>query len=187
MRLYKTQITKALIRLRGCAGWFAPVLFANPRRQVFLCRGPKFCVLCLVLLIIMRLFIAALWPLAGKGLTSWLLLMMYFYYFLMWYLGSGVVLDCIVSWSLPPFLLSKFSLCNRNIKFPEKRSFTKPLIGSFSSLVLGVYLVSCNLLRRIRKSSVTNYSSRCQSLNSEVISLPFEWQNQIFQNRKCMC
>ena len=29
-----------LIRLRGCAGWSAPVLFANPRRQVFSCRGP---------------------------------------------------------------------------------------------------------------------------------------------------
>ena len=31
---------KALIRLRGCAGWSAPVLFANPRRQVFSRRGP---------------------------------------------------------------------------------------------------------------------------------------------------
>ena len=35
MVLYKTRITKALIRLCGCAGWSAPVLFANPRRQVF--------------------------------------------------------------------------------------------------------------------------------------------------------
>ena len=33
--LYKTRITKALIRLRGCAGWSTTVLFANPRRQVF--------------------------------------------------------------------------------------------------------------------------------------------------------
>ena len=38
--LYKTRITKALIRLRGCAGWSAPVLFANPRRQVFSRQGP---------------------------------------------------------------------------------------------------------------------------------------------------
>ena len=30
MILPKTRITKALIRLRGCAGWSAPVLFANP-------------------------------------------------------------------------------------------------------------------------------------------------------------
>ena len=28
-------MTKALISLRGCAGWSAPVLFANHRRQVF--------------------------------------------------------------------------------------------------------------------------------------------------------
>ena len=34
------QITKALIRLRGCAGWSAPELFANPLRQVFSRRGP---------------------------------------------------------------------------------------------------------------------------------------------------
>ena len=34
------RITKALIRLSGCAGWSAPVLFANPRRQVFSRFGP---------------------------------------------------------------------------------------------------------------------------------------------------
>ena len=33
-------ITKALIRLCRCAGWSAPLLFANLRRQVFSCRGP---------------------------------------------------------------------------------------------------------------------------------------------------
>ena len=35
----KTRITKALISLRGCAGWSASLLFANPRRQVFSRRG----------------------------------------------------------------------------------------------------------------------------------------------------
>ena len=39
MGLSTKQITKALIRLRGCAGWSAPVLFANPRRRVFSRRG----------------------------------------------------------------------------------------------------------------------------------------------------
>ena len=34
-QVYIQRITKALIRLRGCAGWSAPALFANPRRQVF--------------------------------------------------------------------------------------------------------------------------------------------------------
>ena len=40
MILSKKRITKALIRLRGCAGWSAPVLFANHRRQVSSRRGP---------------------------------------------------------------------------------------------------------------------------------------------------
>ena len=35
------RITKVLIRLRGCAGWSTPVLFANHRRQVFSQRGPN--------------------------------------------------------------------------------------------------------------------------------------------------
>ena len=35
MILLDKRITKALINLRGCAGWSVPVLFANPRRQVF--------------------------------------------------------------------------------------------------------------------------------------------------------
>ena len=56
--------------------------------------------LCLVFVMLSRLFIAALWSLAGKELTSWLLLVMFIVflcYFLMWYPGSCVVLDCIVS------------------------------------------------------------------------------------------
>ena len=36
----KKRITKVLIRLRGCAGWSSPVLFAKPRRQGFWRRGP---------------------------------------------------------------------------------------------------------------------------------------------------
>ena len=41
MILSKTRITNALISLRGCEGWSAPLLFANPRRQVFTWRGPN--------------------------------------------------------------------------------------------------------------------------------------------------
>ena len=39
MVLSNTRITKALSGLRGCAGWSAPLLFANLKRQVFLGRG----------------------------------------------------------------------------------------------------------------------------------------------------
>ena len=40
MILSNKPITKVLIRLRGCAGWSAPLLLANPRRQVFLRQDP---------------------------------------------------------------------------------------------------------------------------------------------------
>ena len=57
------------------------------------------CYLCLVFVMLSRLFIAALWSPSGKGLTSWLTFAMFncFCHFLMWYPGSGVVLDCIDS------------------------------------------------------------------------------------------
>ena len=42
MILSKKQKKKALIRLRGCACWSAPVLFTNPRRQGFSRRGPYY-------------------------------------------------------------------------------------------------------------------------------------------------
>ena len=45
------------------------------------------CFLCLVFLMLLRLFSAALWSPAGKGLTSWLLLVM----FIVFVLHSHVV------------------------------------------------------------------------------------------------
>ena len=54
------------------------------------------CYLCLVFVMLSRQFIAALWSHEGKGLTYWLLFVM-FCYFLIWYPGTCVVLDCIDS------------------------------------------------------------------------------------------
>ena len=55
-----------------------------------------------------RLFICASWSPAGKGLTSWLSFVVSSVSLSLshWYPGSGVVLDCIDSWSLQPYLLS---------------------------------------------------------------------------------
>ena len=52
-----------------------------------------------------RLFICALWSSAGKGLTSWLSFVVSSVSLSLshWYPGSGVVLDCIDSWSLQPY------------------------------------------------------------------------------------
>ena len=41
MVLSKQRIIKALISLRGCAGWSAALLLANPRRQVLSRWGPN--------------------------------------------------------------------------------------------------------------------------------------------------
>ena len=49
------------------------------------------CYLCLVFVMISRLFIAALWSPAGKGLTSWLLFVMF---------------NCILLSMLNPFLIT---------------------------------------------------------------------------------
>ena len=60
-----------------------------------------------------RLFICASWSPAGKGLTSWLSFVVSSVSLSLshWYPGSGVVLDCIDSWSLQPYLHS----CKPNI------------------------------------------------------------------------
>ena len=54
-----------------------------------------------------RLFICDLWSPAGKGLTSWLSFVVSSVSLSLshWYPGSGVVLDCIDSWSLHHYLL----------------------------------------------------------------------------------
>ena len=59
-----------------------------------------------------RLFICALWSPAGKGLTSWLSFVVSSVSLSLshWYPGSGVVLDCINSWSLHHFLLLDIEL-----------------------------------------------------------------------------
>ena len=69
-------------------------------RNVLFCGS--FVFLCLVFIMLSRVFIAALWSPGWKGLSSWLLLVMlivfcYFPIFPIWYPGPGVVLDCIGS------------------------------------------------------------------------------------------
>ena len=61
------------------------------------------CLLCLCAC----LFICALWSPAGKGLTSWLSFVVSAVSLSRshWYPGSDLVLDCIDSWSLYPYLL----------------------------------------------------------------------------------
>ena len=85
--------------LRSETGLCPPVkyLLTVPRRYFFV---DHLCYLCLVFVMVSCLFIAALWSPAGKGLTSWLLFVMFkmcFCHCPMWYPGSGTLVDCIDS------------------------------------------------------------------------------------------
>ena len=79
--------------------WYLIVSFPDLcRLSYFFMDMDHLCYLCPVFVMLSRLFIAALWSPAGKGLTYWLLFVMFvFCHFSMWYPGSGVVLDCIDS------------------------------------------------------------------------------------------
>ena len=78
-----------------------------------LCFCSVLCLLCLCA----RLFMCALWSPAGKGLTSWLSFVVSAVSLSLshWYPRSGVVLDCIDSWSLHPYLLPFIVLIECNI------------------------------------------------------------------------
>ena len=94
----------------------APLNWFKPSSKIFywpfqggtsfvdlLCYCSVLCLLCLCA----RLFICALWSPAGKGMTSWLSFVVSTVSLSLshWYPVSGVVLDCIDSWSLHPYLL----------------------------------------------------------------------------------
>ena len=69
----------------------------------------QFCYLCFVFVMLPCLFNAVLWSPAGKGLTSWpscVWCLVVFCNFPVWCPGLWVILDCIHSSSLPPYLLS---------------------------------------------------------------------------------
>ena len=82
----------------------------------FLC----FCFVLWLLNLCARLFICALWSPAGKGLTSWLSIVVSAVSLSLspLYPGSGVILDWIDSRSLHPYLL-QLHVCRIELKFIE--------------------------------------------------------------------
>ena len=83
-------------------------------RRYFFCGSFMF-LFCLVFaMFCARLFICALWSPAGKGLTSWLSFVVSSVSLSLshWYPGSGVVLDCIDSWSLQPYYFTYVNHCS---------------------------------------------------------------------------
>ena len=87
-----------------------------------------------------RLFVAALWSSAGKGLTSWLLIVMFNCVLSLSHVVSwaGVVLDFMDFWSLPPFSLICFSLQHNSLRSlvkeisnPMKCIVVNPIVSKF--------------------------------------------------------
>ena len=80
-----------------------------------LCFCSVLCLLCLCA----RLFICALWSPDGIVLTSWLSFVVSTMSLSLshWYPGSGVVLDCVDSLSLHPYLLL-LCYCNNSPAYP---------------------------------------------------------------------
>ena len=105
-----------------------------------LCFCSVLCLLCLCA----RLVICALWSPAGKGLTSWLSFVVSTVSWSLshWYPGSDVVLDCIDSWSLHPYLL-----CTACLGFGKLRKISamqfKLKLQSASCLFLQMNIYTC--------------------------------------------
>ena len=93
---------------------------------------------CLVLaMFCARLFICALWSPAGKGLTSWLSFVVSSVSLSLshWYPGSGVVFDCIDSWSLQPYYFYRRKWAYRlKTAFPEPYPLQKRSLSAKNKL-----------------------------------------------------
>ena len=104
-----------------------------------------------------RLFICALWSPAGKGLTSWLSFVVSSVSLSLshWYPGSGVVLDCIDSWSLQPYyfvfampLCASIHMCLVVTCWENKR-----LSSWLSFVVSNCEFVTFPLVSRVRRGT----------------------------------
>ena len=111
-------------------------LLTVPRRHFFC---GSFVFLCLVFLMILRLFIAALWSPTGKGLTSWLLLVIFIVFLLLsnvvsWFrFGTWLYLFLIFA----SFLTLIYSWMKVQIKLPKVQAiFVDFLLFFFCQIVL---------------------------------------------------
>ena len=113
------------------------ILLTVPRRYFFC--GSFMFLFCLVFaMFCARLFICALWSPAGIGLTSWLSFVVSSVSLSLshWYPGSGVVLDCIDSWSLQPYYFEHYLWnCRRQIAQTQIRLLLKQSDQSLPCLI----------------------------------------------------
>ena len=118
-----------------------------------------------------RLFICALWSPAGKGLTSWLSFVVSTVSVSLshWYPGSGVVLDCIDSWSLHTYLLcpSSKNLCINKCDMAVHQ--TLGLISVFAHCTPILLVLSCGFSSEsLLFSKITFFSHTTKTRYSDV-------------------
>ena len=82
--LPRQRTTKALIRLRGCADWSAPLLFAHDVRHVFICLSGCHSECCMILI-----FLDLFYKYSHTSCICLLSLLFYSYFTLaIWHLGT---------------------------------------------------------------------------------------------------
>ena len=89
-------------------------LITVPRRYFFCGSFLFFVCVCLVFLMLSRLFIAALWSPAGKGLTSWLLLVIFIVFLLLYHVVYWVRCGTRLYWFL---IFAVFLTLNKKLSF----------------------------------------------------------------------
>ena len=128
-----------------------------------------------------RLFICASWSPAGKGLTSWLSFVVSSVSLSLshWYPGSGVVLDCMDSWSLQPYLLlicttvkQLYLFICKHISFQAK--FCMLIVISLKNIEKIIFITKCSYVDFKMGSKVIKCNNR--SIFTNCVSF-FLWSN----------
>ena len=142
-----------------------------------------------------RLFICALWSPAGKGLTSWLSFVVSSVSLSLshWYPGSGVVLDCIDSWSLHHYLLLRADIYNSNCwqsVLATVKIHVNSRVGVFYPFFLTILATQRLLLPQIKVNRCQRTHARRKKgdyfENLRFIQILFETQ-QIFVQKNVIC
>ena len=117
-----------------------------------------------------RLFICASWSPAGKGLTSWLSFVVSSVSLSLshWYPGSGVVLDCIDSWSLQPYLLIYLIVSVTCVMDKQINCKSVNRIGYYTarSSTSGLALLKCYIVKSVARVFVCLFCCFTSQVNS---------------------
>ena len=131
-----------------------------------------------------RLFICASWSPAGKGLTSWLSFVVSSVSLSLshWYPGSGVVLDCIDSWSLQPYLLlmklTYFLYISISDRHVEKESLAEYIAKKREMFLVQVWKIIATKLTSLKFNFIIDNAKSQQKTKYNPFRLTFHSINK---------